>query len=61
MPAQSTVTAAYRLEQKGHIMGDMTLKAEERQDWTSHSDLAWATAYLIATILLVLLWANVPA
>jgi hypothetical protein len=42
-------------------MGDMTLKAEERQDWTSHSDLAWATAYLIATILLVLLWANVPA
>jgi hypothetical protein len=44
-----------------HIMNDITLKAEERHDWTSHSDLAWATAYLIATILLVLLWANIPA
>ena len=43
-------------------MSDMTLNAdEERQGWTRPSDIAWATAYLIATILLVLLWANVPA
>ena len=43
-------------------MNDMTLKAqEESQGWTRPSDIAWATSYLIATILLVLLWANVPA
>jgi hypothetical protein len=48
-------------QQKGHVMSDMTVKAEERQGWTRPSDIAWATGYLIATILLVLLWANVPA
>jgi hypothetical protein len=38
-------------------MNDMTLKAqEESQGWTRPSDIA-----LIATILLVVLWANVPA
>jgi hypothetical protein len=43
-------------------MNDITLKAqEERQGWTRPADIAWATGYLIATILLVLLWANVPA
>jgi hypothetical protein len=43
-------------------MNDMTLKAqEESPGWTRPSDIAWATGYLIATILLVLLWANVPA
>jgi hypothetical protein len=43
-------------------MNDITLKADqERQGWTRPSDIAWATGYLIATILLVLLWANVPA
>jgi hypothetical protein len=43
-------------------MNDITLKAhEERQGWTRRSDIAWAAGYLIATILLVLLWANVPA
>ena len=41
-------------------MNDITLKAEERQGWTRPSEIAWATGYLIATILLVLLWANVP-
>ena len=43
-------------------MGDMTLNAEqERQGWTRPSDIAWGVGYLIVTILLVLLWANVPA
>jgi hypothetical protein len=43
-------------------MNDITLKAQEkRQGWTRPSDIAWAAAYLIVTILLVLLWANVPA
>jgi len=47
---------------RGHVMNDITLKAQdERQDWTRPSDIAWATGYLIATILLVLLLANVPA
>ena len=31
------------------------------EPWTRPSDIAWATGYLIAAILLVLLWANVPA
>ena len=49
-------------QQKGHVMSDMTLKAEqERQGWTRPSDIASAGGYLIVTILLVLLWANVPA
>ena len=49
-------------QQKGHVMNDITLKAqEERQGWTGLSDIAWTAGYLIATILLVLLWANVPA
>jgi hypothetical protein len=43
-------------------MSDMTLKADqERQGWTRPSDIAWTMGYVIATILLVLLWANVPA
>jgi flagellar biogenesis protein FliO len=43
-------------------MSDMTLKAaNERQGWTQPSDIAWTMGYLIVTILLVLLWANVPA
>jgi len=43
-------------------MSDMTLKAgQERQGWTQSSDTAWAAGYVIVTILLVLLWANVPA
>jgi hypothetical protein len=43
-------------------MSDMTLKADqERQAWTRPSDIAWAVGYVIATILLVLLWANVSA
>ena len=49
-------------QRKGHVMNDITFKAqEERQGWTRPSDIASATGYLIATILLVLLWANVPA
>jgi hypothetical protein len=40
-------------------MSDMTLKAD--QGWTRSSDIAWVTGYLIVTIVLVLLWANVPA
>jgi hypothetical protein len=49
-------------QQKGHVMSDMALKAEqERQGWTRPSDIAWATGYVIVTILLILLWANVPA
>jgi hypothetical protein len=43
-------------------MSDMTLKADqERQGWTQPSDIAWTAGYVIVTILLVLLWANVPA
>jgi hypothetical protein len=43
-------------------MNDITLQAqEERQGRTRPSDIAWTTGYLIATILLVLVWANVPA
>jgi len=43
-------------------MSDMTLKADqERQGWTQLSDIAWTMGYVIVTILLVLLWANVPA
>jgi flagellar biogenesis protein FliO len=43
-------------------MSDMTLKADhERLDWTQPSDIAWMVGYLIVAILLVLLWANVPA
>jgi hypothetical protein len=50
------------IQQKGHVMSDMTLKAEqERQGWTRPSDIASAVGYLIVTILLVFLWANVPA
>src|SRR5262249_30286981 len=49
-------------QQKEHVMSDMTLKAEqERQGWTRPSDIAWAVGYLIVTMLLVLLSANVPA
>jgi hypothetical protein len=49
-------------QQKGHVMSDMTLKADqERQGWTQPSDIAWAMGYVIVTILLVLLWANIPA
>ena len=50
------------LEQKGHVMSDITLKADqERPGRTHRSDIAWAVGYVIVTILLVLLWANVPA
>ena len=43
-------------------MNHMIRKADqERQGWTQPSDIAWAAGYLIVTILLVLLWANVPA
>jgi hypothetical protein len=43
-------------------MSDMTLKTgRESQDWTRPSDIAWAVGYLIVTILLVLVWTNVPA
>jgi hypothetical protein len=49
-------------QQKGQLMNNMTLKAqEESQGWTRPSDIAWMAGYLIATILLVFLWANVPA
>jgi hypothetical protein len=49
-------------KRRGHVMNDITLKVqEERQGWTRPSDIAWTAGYLIATILLVLLWANVPA
>jgi len=40
-------------------MNEITLKAQE-ESWTP-SDIVWMAGYLIATILLVLLWANVPA
>jgi hypothetical protein len=58
LPAQSCIP----LEQKGHVMSDMTLKADqERPDRTQPSDIVWAVGYVIVTTLLVLLWANVPA
>jgi hypothetical protein len=41
-------------------MNEITLKAQE-ESWTRPSDIVWMAGYLIATILLVLLWANVPA
>ena len=43
-------------------MSNITMKAEnETQGWTRASDITWAVGYLIASVLLVLLWANVPA
>ena len=61
MAAQSSRHTVIK-QQKGHVMNDMTLKADqERQGWTQPSDIAWAAGYVIVTILLVLLWANVPA
>jgi hypothetical protein len=43
-------------------MSDMTLKVDqERPGRTQPSDSVWAAGYVIVTILLVLLWANVPA
>jgi hypothetical protein len=49
-------------QRKGHVMSDMTLKTDrESQGWTRPSDIAWAVGYLIVTILLVLVWTNVPA
>jgi hypothetical protein len=49
-------------QRKGHVMSDMTLKTDwESQGWTRPSDIAWAVGYLIVTILLVLMWTNVPA
>jgi hypothetical protein len=57
------VNGGIPLEQrKGHVMSDMTLKTDrESQGWTRPSDIAWAVGYLIVTILLVLVWTNVPA
>jgi hypothetical protein len=48
-------------QQRGHVMNDIRKAQEGRQGWTRPSDIAWTASYLIATILLVLLWANVPA
>ena len=56
-----TVEPSSLLQRKGHVMNNITLKAQDRQGWTRPSDIAWTAGYLIATILLVLLWANVPA
>jgi hypothetical protein len=44
------VEPSYRYYQwKGHVMNDITLKAqEERQGWTRLSDIAWTAGYLIA-------------
>ena len=43
-------------------MSDLTLNVDqERQGGTGPSDIVWAAGYLIGTVLLVLLWANVPA
>jgi hypothetical protein len=43
-------------------MNHMIRKADqERQGWNRPSDDAWAAGYVVLTILLVLLWANVPA
>jgi hypothetical protein len=50
------------LEQKGHVMSDITLKADQERPGRTHpSDTAWAAGYVIVTILLILLWANIPA
>jgi len=48
------------LEQTGHLMSDITLKADQGRPGRT-SDIAWAVGYVIVTILLVLLWANIPA
>jgi hypothetical protein len=43
-------------------MRDIVWKADhERQGCKWFSDIVWAGGYVIVTILLVLLWANVPA
>jgi hypothetical protein len=43
-------------------MNHMIQKADqERQGWSRSSDDAWAAGYVVLTILLVLLWASVPA
>ena len=43
-------------------MSNMTLQTEnETQGWTRASDIMWAVGYLIASVLFVLAWANVPA
>jgi hypothetical protein len=42
-------------------MSDTIWKADQERLWTRPSDIAWAGGYVIVTILLVLLWANVPA
>jgi len=43
-------------------MSDMTLKADQERPGRTHpSDIAWTAGYVIVTILLVLLWANIPA
>jgi hypothetical protein len=43
-------------------MSDMTLTVDqERPGRTQPSDIVWAVGNVIVTILLVLVWANVPA
>ena len=42
-------------------MSDMILKADQEPGRTQPSDIAWAVGYVIVTILLVLLWTNIPA
>jgi hypothetical protein len=44
-------------------MNDITLKAQKERQGAGRgpSDIAWTAGYLIATILLVLVWATVPA
>jgi hypothetical protein len=43
-------------------MGDMTLNVDQERPGSTHpSDIAWAVGYVIVTILLVVLWVNVPA
>jgi len=63
LAAQSTRNGGIPFwSRRGHVMSDRTLKADqERQGWTQPSDIAWTMGYVIVTILLVLLWANVPA
>jgi hypothetical protein len=62
LAAQSTRNRCIPLATQGAVMGDIIWKADqERQGWTRPSDIAWAGGYVIVTILLVLLWANVPA
>ena len=61
MAAQSSRHTVIK-QQKGHVMSDMTLKVDqERPAWMQLSDITWAMGYVIVTVLLVLLWANVPA